>query len=99
MMPSASPRRARGRSPGDQLPDLRVGRAGFADLGEDGDGLLEVVHGLGVVAGQVEEVGQVVVESGLAVAVALAGAELQGGPGVVDGAVDLAGGPVGQGEV
>lgn len=67
-------------SPLCQLPNLRlpVG-AEFADVGVEGGGLFEVVHGGGVLPGGVVEVGEVVVEGGLAVAVALGLAEGEGG--------------------
>ena len=59
--------------PVDELPDLGFELAGpAADVGEDGDGALEVLHRLVSPAGSPEQVGEVVLERGLAVAVALA---------------------------
>src|SRR3954449_12812357 len=57
-------------SPADELPDL--GQASClvgADFAEDRDGALHVSHGGLLVARGVEEIGQVVLERGLAVAV------------------------------
>ena len=70
-----------------------------ADLGEDRDGALELLHRLLGAAGGVEEVGEVVVEGGLAVAVALGRAELERRGGELEGAVELAAGAVGEREV
>ena len=66
--------------PFSQLPNfwLPVG-AEFADVGVEGSGLFEVVHGGFVLPGGVVEVGEVVVQGGLAVAVALGLAEGEGG--------------------
>src|SRR5262249_9079134 len=64
------------RLPADELPDLReAGALVAADVGEDGDGALEVLHRLLGATGLVEEVGEVVLERRLAVAVAQRDAE------------------------
>src|SRR4029453_17036859 len=49
-----------GGLPGDELPDLGLERPGPADLGERGDGMLEVVHCLVLPSGGVELVRKVI---------------------------------------
>ncbi len=72
----------RGLSPGwsplDQPPDAGLELLLVAaDLGEDGDGPLQLLHRLVAAAGPVQDVGEVVAQRRLAVAVALGGAQLE----------------------
>src|SRR3954451_8487302 len=64
------------RSPADELPDLgQAGRLVSTYFAEDRDSALHVGHGGVLVARGVEQVGQVVLERRLAVAVAVGGAQ------------------------
>ena len=60
---------AMSRLPLNQLPDLRLELAFLSDLGEDLHSPLEVRHGLLTPAGGVQQVGEVVVQSRLAMSI------------------------------
>ena len=77
-------------SPLDELPDLRLGGGVLADLGEGRDGGLETRHRLVVAAERAEEIGGVVLERRLAVAVADRDAERERLLGQRERAVELA---------
>src|SRR5215218_8282381 len=64
-------------SPSRELPDLGLRLTLCADLGEDGDRALELLHRLLGPVGGVKQIREVVVQRRLAVAVALGGAERQ----------------------
>src|SRR5512134_3984932 len=67
-------------SPGDELPDLGLEFTGPAtNVGEQGDGPLEVLHGLLVTPGGMELVGQVVLDRGLEMALARPPARVERG--------------------
>ena len=66
-------------SPGGERPDARIAlRRALADLGEQRDGPLEMVHRLVAAPGVVEQVGEVVLDGGLEVPVADPPARLDG---------------------
>jgi hypothetical protein len=66
--------------PLDELPDLRLHRPLLADLGEERDGQLQVLHRFLRAALLSQEIGEVVVQRSLAVAVSLLSAECEGRP-------------------
>lgn len=68
-------------SPVDELPDLRLVTLGLPDLGEKGHGLLEVAQGLLPLPRPVQEIGEVVAQRCLTVAVTVPAAQPQGGLG------------------
>src|SRR4051794_19054581 len=86
--------------PLDQLPHFGLHAAvAVSDLCEERDGELQVLHRLRLAPLAMEEVGEIVVEGRLAMAVALLGAELERPGRVLDGGVRLAGSPACEREV
>lgn len=58
--------------PLDEFPNFRLQRAGvLADFGKDRDGLLQVFHRRLCLPGVVQQIGEIVVQRGLAMSVAL----------------------------
>src|SRR5581483_10824970 len=86
-------------SPLDELPDLRLGCGVLADLRERRDGGLEPLHRLVAPAERLEEVGGVVLERGLTVAVADRDAQRERLLRQLERAIELAFGSEGEREV